>query len=133
MEQIATTENLREQLVNQIYLITSIQKSINDNSIVDKLDSLLSKYNNSISNINGAILSTEDKVSYFDIEKEKSSFEKQSFTMHLAQKCQEVEVVFDKVAKLNAQAIYDAKQYISSHNKTTQNIDVNNAILANKI
>ncbi len=141
MDQIATTENLREQLVNQIYIITSIQKSINDNSIQNNLDKLLIKYNDSIENINGSIISSEDKVSYFNIEEEISSFEKQSFTMKLATKCQEVETVFDKVATLNAKAISQAKLYMSPKRNDSlstkniidhsQNININNAILAN--
>lgn len=133
MKQIATTENLRDQLVGQIYLITSIQKAINDNSIKNNLDGFLKSYNDSISDINGAILSKEDKVSYFDIEKEKSSYEKQNFTIKLASKCQEVEKVFDKVAILNAQAINQAKKHISPCEKKevdfTQNININNAII----
>ncbi len=137
MNQIATTENLREQIVNQIYIITKIQKAINDNSIKENLDIFLLNYNNSISSINGAIISSDDKLNYFDIEKEKSSFEKQQFSMKLANKCQEIEVVFDKVASLNAQAIQDAKLYISSYQNipidNTHNITMNNAILANNI
>ncbi len=137
MNQIATTENLREQIVNQIYIITNIQKAINNNSIQDNLDKFLLSYNNSISSINGAITSSNDKLHYFDIEKEKSSFEKQQFSMKIANKCQEIEVVFDKVALLNAKAIEDAKLYISNHKNipidNTHNIAINNAILANNI
>ncbi len=136
MEQIATTENLREQLVNQIYIITNIQKSINDNSIVSNIDNLLSQYNNSIASINGAIITTEDKVSYFDIKKEKSSYEKQIFTTKLATKCQEIEVVFEKIVTLNAQAINKAKLYIQSHKNEnieySNNININNARLLYK-
>ena len=137
MNQIATTENLREQIVNQIYIITKIQKAINDNSIKDNLGRFLSSYNNSISSINGAIISSNDKLNYFDIEKEKSSFEKQQFSMKLANKCQEVEVVFDKIAILNAQAIKNAKLHILSHQQKnnsvdfSHNININNAILSN--
>ncbi len=137
LDQIASTENLREQIVNQIYIITNIQKAINDNSIKDNLDKFLLSYNDSISNINGAIISSQDKLCYFDIKKEKSTYEKQQFTMKLANKCQEVEVVFDKVASLNAKAIKEAKLYISSQQQTTplvdfsQNININNTILAN--
>jgi hypothetical protein len=135
MEQIAITQNLREQLVEQIYIITDIQKAINDKSIEKKLDIFLSKYNDSISHINGAIISASDKLKYFDILSEQSSYEKQKFTLKLANKCKEVESVFDQVATLNAQAIKGAKQYVSTHKKTTidysQNIDINNMILAN--
>ena len=133
MEQIAITQNLREQLIDQIYLITDIQKSINDNSIEKNLDSYLSKYNNSISTINGAIISSESKVSYFDIKKEKSTFQKQQFTKNLAVKCGEVEKVFDDIATLNAQAISQAKLYVSSHKNElvdySSNVNINNAII----
>ena len=133
MDQIASTQNLREQLVNQIYIITSIQKSINDNSIENNLDKYLSRYNDSIATINGAIVSTQDKVSYFDINEEKSSFKKQKFSMKLANKCEEVEKVFNDVATLNAQAINDAKMYISSHKNElidySRNVNINNTIL----
>jgi hypothetical protein len=132
MEQIAVTQNLREQLINQIYIITSIQKAINDSSIEKKLDIFLSKYNDSISSINGSILSSSDKLNYFDISKEQSSYEKQKFTMTLAHKCKEVECVFDKVATLNHQAIENAKKYISTHKNSSidysQNVNINNAI-----
>ncbi len=136
MDQIASTQNLREQLVNQIYLITAIQKSINDNSIEYNLDTYLAKYNDSIATINGAIISNKDKVSYFDINKEKSTFEKQQFTTKLAYKCEEVEKVFNDVATLNAQAINNAKLYISSHKNDfidySSNININNSLLTNK-
>ncbi len=136
MDQIAVSENLREQLVSQIYIITNIQKAINNNSIKDNIDKLLSEYNNSIASINGAILSKNDKLGYFDITKEKSSYEKQRFTMSLANKCKEVEVIFNEVAALNANAINKAKLYISTHQTRdidySQNISVNNTIMANK-
>jgi len=135
MEQIASTQNLREQLVNQIYIITDIQKAINDNSIQSKLNIFLERYNDSISHINGAILSKDDKLDYFNISYEQSSYEKQSFTMKLTSKCKEIEVIFDQVALLNSQAIQGAKKYVTSHNKGdidySANINVNNAILAN--
>ncbi len=135
MNQIASTENLREQLIQQIYILTDIQKSINNDSFQAKLDNLLEKYNKSIANINGAIISKEDKVSYFDIAEEKSSYEKQKFTMSLQSKCKEVEVVFDKVVTLNAQAIQSVKSYIDSHQDQpldySYNLNINNAILSN--
>jgi len=136
LNQIASTENLRDQLVKQIYIITDIQKSINNDSIKQNLDGLLSKYNESITNINGSIFSNEDKISYFDIEKEKSSFEKQSFSMKLQNKCKEIETVFDKVVALNQNAIQGAKDYVSSKESKpidySHNININNAILANR-
>ena len=49
---------------------------------------------------------------YFDIQNEKSSYKWQKFTMKLASKCKEIEIVFDKIALLNAQAINKAKKYI---------------------
>ena len=141
MNQIATTQNLRDQLVNQIYIITNIQKAINDDSIQDSLDKFLSKYNDSISNINGAILTKDDKLAYFDIKKEKSSYEKQKFTMSLASKCKEVETVFDQIATLNEQAIKGAKECVESHKSESssrpvdysRNISINNAVLSNRI
>ncbi len=137
MDQIASTENLREQLINQIYLITNIQQAINNNSIIDSMDNYLSKYNDSISQINGAILSSNDKLNYFDIVNEKRKYQEVKFKQNLVNKCKEVEVVFDQVAKLNEEAINSAKNYISLHQNipTTpaQNININNAILANNV
>jgi len=134
LEQIAVTQNLRDQLVSQIYIITDIQKAINNNSITNGLNQFLLRYNNSIALINEAIISADEKLEYFDIQNEQSSYEKQSFTMKLANKCKEVEMVFDKVALLNAQAINGAKQYMATKNKTinyAQNVDINNMVLAN--
>jgi len=71
--QIAMTENLREQLVQQIYIITDIQKAINNNTITKMLDHYLIKYNKSIENINSAIISKSNKISYFNIDNEKKT------------------------------------------------------------
>jgi hypothetical protein len=136
LEQIASSENLREQIVNQIYIITDIQRAINNNTIKNNLDIFLSKYNKSIEDINGAIISKNDKLQYFDIEQEKKIYEKKQFTLKLATKCQEVEVVFDKIVQLNTQAIKDAKVYVSSKTNASDNafnIGVNNLILSNNI
>ena len=73
-EQIAVTQNLRDQLVAQIYIIIDIQKAINDNSIQDSLDKFLLRYNDSIARINEAIVSVDEKLGYFDIQNEKSSY-----------------------------------------------------------
>jgi hypothetical protein len=138
MNQITTTQNLRDQLVNQIYIITNIQKAINDNSIDQQLDIFLSKYNDSISNINSFITLRKDKLDYFDIKKEQSIYNKQQFTKNLAKKCKNIESIFDKVASLNYQAIQGSKNYVK-HNQTTNMPDklnisnINNAILANNI
>ncbi len=136
MEQIASSQNLREQIVGQIFIITNIQKAINDNSILNNLDIFLTQYNNSIAKINGDIITTVDKISYFDIDDEKSKYSKQSFTSRLAIKCQEVETVFNKVVTLNAQAIQNAKEYISAHQEPqtlepVNSIGINNSILLN--
>jgi hypothetical protein len=134
LEQIASSENLREQIINQIYLITDIQKAINNNTFKDNLDSFLAKYNKSIEDINGAIISKDDKLHYFDIKQESKSYEKKQFTLKLASKCQEIENVFDKVVTLNAKAIKDAKYYISSKtddDKNAFNVGINNLILSN--
>jgi hypothetical protein len=133
-EQIAVTQNLRDQLVAQIYIIIDIQKAINDNSIQDSLDKFLLRYNDSIARINEAIVSVDEKLGYFDIQNEKSSYERQKFTMKLASKCKEVEMVFDKIVLLNAQAINKAKKYISNKTRIidySQNVDINNMVLAN--
>jgi len=89
------------------YIIIDIQKAINDN-----LDKFLLRYNDSIARINEAIVSVDEKFGYFDIQNEKSSYKWQKFTMKLASKCKEIEIVFDKIALLNAQAINKAKKYI---------------------
>ena len=81
--QIAMTENLREQLVQQIYIITDIQKAINNNTITKMLDHYLIKYNKSIENINSAIISKSNKISYFNIDNEKNNFNKKDFTQKL--------------------------------------------------
>jgi tagatose-1,6-bisphosphate aldolase len=137
LEQIAITKNLREQLINQIYIITDIQKAINNDTIKKQLSIFLSRYNDSIIQINGAIVSQVAKLKYFDIEEEELNYEKKQFTLKLASKCQEVERVFDQVAILNAKAIEDAKGYIQMQkNKTidfSSNININNAILANNV
>ena len=133
LEQIASSENLREQIVNQIYIITDIQRAINDNSIKNNLDIFLSKYNKSIEDINGAIISKDDKLQYFDIEQEKKIYEKKQFTLKLATKCQEVEIVFDKIVQLNTKAIQDAKTYILSKTNASDNafnVGINNLILS---
>jgi hypothetical protein len=137
LEQIAVTQNLRDQLVSQIYIITDIQKAINNDSIKQNLSLFLSRYNDSIAEINGAIVSKINKLGYFNIETEELSYEKKQFTLNLASKCQEVEAVFDQIAIQNAQAINNAKAYIETQqNKTidySSNININNAILANNV
>ena len=140
MNQIATTQNLRDQLVDQIYIITNIQKAINDNSIEQQLDIFLSKYNDSISNINSSITLQKDKLDYFDIREEQSIYNKQQFTKNLAKKCKDIEGIFDKVASLNYKAIQGAKDYMGhdkminiSDTSSINNININNAILANNI
>ena len=130
--QIAMTENLREQLVQQIYIITDIQKAINNNTITKMLDHYLIKYNKSIENINSTIISKSNKISYFNVDSEKNNFNKKDFTQKLAQKCEEVEKVFDQVARLNQEAINNAKEYIDISNPATNNITINNILLNNK-
>ena len=138
LNQIATTQNLRDQLVDQIYIITKIQQSINDDTITNNLDKFLLKYNNSISKINESIITKDYKLEYFNIDFEKVSYNKQNFVTNLAKKCQDVEIVFDQIARLNKQAIDESKRQVelqqqqnSIDDPYANNISINNSLLLN--
>ena len=66
MEQIASTENLREQLINQIYIITNIQQAINNNSIIDEKTPVMIVQ--SIDSNTKACLVVDDSIGIFYID-----------------------------------------------------------------